>query len=150
MSQAPTLILLAPVSGQLWPLSSVPDPVFAEKMVGDGVSIDPTSEILLAPCAGIVTQLHSSHHALTITTKEGLDVLIHIGLDTVGLKGRGFVPKVENGAQVKIGDPLIAFDSDFLAQKAKSLLTQMVIANGDLVAEYLPRTELGIYSWIQG
>ena len=142
MSQAPTLILLAPVSGQLWPLSSVPDPVFAEKMVGDGVSIDPTSEILLAPCAGIVTQLHSSHHALTITTKEGLEVLIHIGLDTVGLKGRGFVPKVENGAQVKIGDPLIAFDSDFLAQKAKSLLTQMVIANGDLVAEYLPATGL--------
>ncbi|ADG19440.1 phosphoenolpyruvate-protein phosphotransferase [Paraburkholderia atlantica] len=130
--------LMAPLSGVLVPLDSVPDPVFAQKMVGDGVSIDPTSDELLSPLAGKVTQLHSSCHAATITGDNGLQVLLHIGLDTVLLRGEGFMPLVKEGDTVAAGTPLIRFDPIVVGAKATSLLTQMVIANGDLVTRYVP------------
>ncbi|MGF6538973.1 phosphoenolpyruvate--protein phosphotransferase [Paraburkholderia youngii] len=134
--------LLAPLSGVLVPLDSVPDPVFAQKMVGDGVSIDPTSDELLSPLAGKVTQLHSSCHAATITGDNGLQVLLHIGLDTVLLRGEGFMPLVKEGDTVAAGTPLIRFDPIVVGAKATSLLTQMVIANGDLVTRYVPANGL--------
>ena len=130
--------LHAPLSGVMVPLEAVPDPVFAQKMVGDGVSIDPTSNDLLAPLPGKVTQLHSSGHALTITGDNGLEVLMHIGLDTVLLRGEGFTPLVKEGDSVAMGQPLIRFDPVVVGAKAASLLTQMVIANGDLVTRYVP------------
>ena len=130
--------LSAPLSGVLVPLDSVPDPVFAQKLVGDGVSIDPTSDELLAPLSGKVTQLHSASHALTITGDSGLQVLLHIGLDTVLLRGEGFMPLVSEGDIVVAGTPLIRFDPVVVGAKASSLLTQMVIANGELVARYVP------------
>jgi phosphocarrier protein FPr/phosphocarrier protein len=120
------------------PLDSVPDPVFAQKMVGDGVSIDPTSDELLAPLPGKVTQLHKSSHAVTITGDNGLQVLLHIGLDTVLLRGEGFMPLVNEGDTVAAGTPLIRFDTVAVGAKASSLLTQMVIANGELVTRYVP------------
>jgi len=128
-----SLDIIAPLSGVLVPLSSVPDPVFAKKMVGDGISIDPTSAELLAPVSGIVTLLHNAHHALTITTSEGIEVLLHIGIDTVMQKGKGFTPKVKQGDSVQVGQPLIVFDADLIACKARSLLTQILIANGEKV-----------------
>lgn len=134
MSAIPSrLDILAPLSGILVPLSSVPDPVFAQKLVGDGVSLDPTTAELLAPVTGLVTQLHSAHHALTITTHSGIEVLVHIGIDTVMLKGEGFTPMVRQGEAVQVGQPLIAFDADLIARKARSLLTQILIANGEKV-----------------
>ncbi|MBY0443961.1 MAG: PTS glucose transporter subunit IIA, partial [Burkholderiales bacterium] len=137
-TQASRLDLFAPLSGVVVAIESVPDPVFAQKMVGDGISIDPISNQLLAPVAGKVTQLHSSRHAITITTPAGVEVLIHIGLDTVMLRGDGFVAKVAEGAEVKVGQPLIEFDADFVARKALSLLTQIVITTGDKVVKYIP------------
>lgn len=131
-------ILLAPVSGPIIPITDVPDPTFAQKMVGDGIAIDPTSEVLLAPCRGVVTQLHSACHALTVTTPDGVEILMHIGLDTVLLKGKGFTAKVAEGDAVKPGDPLIAFNASYIAHNAASLLTLMVIANGERVASYYP------------
>ncbi|WOB41953.1 phosphoenolpyruvate--protein phosphotransferase [Thermoleptolyngbya oregonensis NK1-22] len=131
--------LVAPLSGQLVPIEQVPDPVFAQKMVGDGVSIDPTSQTLLAPCDGEVIQLHPSNHAVTVKTPDGLEVLMHIGLDTVTLRGEGFVPRVQVGDRVRVGDPLINFDADFVATHARSLLTQVVITNSDRVAKFEPR-----------
>jgi phosphocarrier protein FPr len=131
-------VLIAPLSGPIVPLEKVPDPTFAQKMVGDGIAIDPTSEVLVSPCRGRVTQLHSSCHALTVTTPEGVEVLMHIGLDTVTLKGTGFTPRVSEGDTVSCGDPLIAFDADYIAHNAASLLTMMIVANGEAVAEYLP------------
>ncbi|MCB9946372.1 MAG: phosphoenolpyruvate--protein phosphotransferase [Rhodospirillaceae bacterium] len=130
--------LLAPVDGVLVPLEQVPDPVFAERMVGDGVSIDPLNEVLTAPCAGTVTQLHKAGHAVTLTGPEGVEVLLHIGLDTVALKGEGFRPQVSEGQTVGAGDPLIAFDADHLATHAKSLLTQMVVTNADRTSALIP------------
>jgi phosphocarrier protein FPr len=137
---ASPLVLLAPLSGPVVPLDTVPDPVFAQKMVGDGVSIDPVSQVLLAPCAGRVVQLHSAGHALTLATADGIEVMIHIGLDTVSLKGQGFTPKVRNGDRVAAGAPLIEFDADFVATHARSLLTQIVITNGDRVSALRPAT----------
>jgi multiphosphoryl transfer protein len=129
-----TLELRAPLDGVILPLEQVPDPVFSQKMVGDGLSIDPLSQILSAPCPGTVSQLHHAGHAVTLTTAEGLEVLMHIGLDTVALKGQGFTPQVALGQKVALGDALIAFDADFLATRAKSLLTLMIVTNGELVA----------------
>ncbi|MBT2869388.1 phosphoenolpyruvate--protein phosphotransferase [Chromobacterium violaceum] len=128
---APRLDVLAPLSGWLVPLDSVPDPVFAGKMVGDGISLDPTSGSLLAPVSGVVSNLHSAHHALTITTSEGVEVMVHIGIDTVMLKGEGFFPRVEQGQQVSAGQPVIDFDLDLVGRKAASLLTQIIVTNGD-------------------
>jgi phosphocarrier protein FPr len=127
------LKIVAPLSGQVWPLERIPDPVFAQKMVGDGLSIDPTDSVLVAACDGEVVALHAAGHALTLRTTEGVELLMHIGIDTVALKGQGLKPLVKIGEAVKAGKPLIEFDLDFLATHAKSVLTQIVIVNGELV-----------------
>ncbi|UGA39085.1 glucose PTS transporter subunit IIA [Chromobacterium haemolyticum] len=127
----PRLKILAPLSGWLVALDTVPDPVFAGKMVGDGISLDPTSCSLLAPVSGVVSNLHSAHHALTITSPEGVEVMVHIGIDTVMLKGQGFQPLVEQGQSVNAGQALIDFNLDLVARNAQSLLTQIIITNGD-------------------
>ncbi|TLZ11168.1 MAG: phosphoenolpyruvate--protein phosphotransferase [Gammaproteobacteria bacterium] len=126
--------LLAPLSGVLVPLERVPDPVFAQRTVGDGVSIDPTSGELLAPAAGRVTLLHRASHALAITTDEGLEILVHIGVETIALNGKGFTPRVRQGDRVAAGQPLISFDADLIARSAPSLLTQVLITNRERVS----------------
>ena len=134
------LLLKAPLSGHLMPIERVPDPVFAQKMVGDGVSIDPISQRLLSPCDGTVVQVHSAGHAVTIAAAGGVEVMIHIGLDTVQLKGRGFTPAVKAGDSVVAGALLIEFDADHIATHAKSLLTQVVVTTMDRVATLVPRS----------
>ena len=132
--------LVAPLSGRLLPIGAVPDPVFAQKMVGDGVSLDPVSQSLVSPCDGTITLIHSAGHAVTITTAEGVEVLMHIGLDTVMLKGKGFTPRVKTGETVTRGDVLIDFDADFVATHARSLLTQIVVTNMGLVRDLQTRS----------
>lgn len=122
--------LRAPLSGVVWPLERIPDPVFAQKMVGDGASIDPIDAVLVAPCDADVLALHPAGHAITLRTAEGAEILLHIGIDTVALKGEGFHPMVSAGETVRVGAPLISFDLDYLATHAKSLLTQVIITNG--------------------
>ena len=135
-----TLELKAPMDGVIFPLEQVPDPVFSQKMVGDGISIDPTGQLLSAPCDGAVTQIHRAGHAVTLTTDDGIELMMHIGLDTVQLKGEGFTPKVAEGQAVSSGDPLIEFDADFLATHAKSLLTQVLVTNSERVAAFHPES----------
>lgn len=127
------LLLQAPLSGVIYSLERVPDPVFAQKLVGDGLSIDPTDASLLAPCAGEVMHLHAASHAVTLRAAGGVEVLMHIGIDTVNLKGAGFTPRVKVGDKVDVGVVLIDFDMDYIATHAKSVLTQVVIANGETV-----------------
>jgi multiphosphoryl transfer protein len=122
--------LLAPLSGQIVPIESVPDPVFADKILGDGISIDPTSQVLLAPCDATVDQLHEAHHAISLRTPGGVGILMHIGLETYQLKGKCFKTRVRKGDKVTTGQPLIEFDADFLICNAHSLLTQVIITNG--------------------
>ena len=127
------LVLKAPLSGVIYPIEQVPDPVFSQKMVGDGLSIDPTSHTLYAPIDGIVTQLHSAKHAVTLTHSSGLEVMIHIGLDTVALKSKGFKTYIQEGQQVQAGETLIDFDMDYLATHARSLMTQVILVNGEMI-----------------
>ncbi|MFJ2383336.1 phosphoenolpyruvate--protein phosphotransferase [Pseudomonas protegens] len=127
------LQLLAPLSGVLLPLDQVPDPVFSSRVIGDGVCIDPTSQTLCAPLSGVVSNLQHSGHAVSITGEQGQQVLMHIGLDTVNLAGKGFTCLVEEGQQVSAGQPLIEFDADYLARHARSLLTLMLVVSGEAV-----------------
>jgi phosphocarrier protein FPr len=140
VSSRADVALVAPLSGHLLAIEQVPDPVFAQKMVGDGIAIDPTNQSLIAPCDGEVVQLHPSNHAVTVRTAAGLEILMHIGLDTVTLRGEGFTPKVKVGDRVKAGDLLIDFDADYVATHARSLLTQIVVTNSDRVANFAPKS----------
>ncbi|MDO5746680.1 MAG: phosphoenolpyruvate--protein phosphotransferase [Actinomycetaceae bacterium] len=133
-SQSRRVQLVAPLSGVMLPIEQVPDPVFAKKMVGDGVSIDPLSNMLVAPVNGEVIDLQPSSHAVTVRSDEGLEILMHIGLDTVRLVGKGFNPVIKEGDRVAVGDPLVEIDLDEVARKAKSLLTQVVVTNTEMVA----------------
>jgi phosphoenolpyruvate-protein phosphotransferase len=125
------LDLKAPLSGAALPLTQVPDPVFAGLMMGDGLAIRPTSGVLLAPCDGIVTQIARTQHALTLTADNGAQILMHIGIDTVSLKGKGFVAKVREGERVHCGMPLIEADFSVIEGQVPSLDTMLVIANSD-------------------
>src|SRR5947209_2061050 len=100
------LKIVSPLSGHIWPLERVPDPVFAQKMVGDGLSIDPTDGLLLAACDGEIVSMHPAGHAVTLRTTEGLELLMHVGIDTVALKGEGFRPRAKSGEKVRTGSPL--------------------------------------------
>ena len=123
------LVLVSPLKGWVGPLDEVPDPVFAERLLGDGLAIDPTGNTLCAPCDGMV--LSSAKHAVTLRATCGAEILIHVGLETVALGGQGFIAQVGEGRSVRTGDPLLTFDLDFLAQNAKSLITPIVVTNGD-------------------
>jgi len=111
-------------------------------MVGDGFSIDPLEGRLTSPVSGEVVDLQPSRHAVTIRSAEGLEILMHIGLDTVRLGGEGFRAHVAEGQQVGAGDLLIDFDLDDVGRNAKSLLTQVVITNTELISGITPVTGL--------
>ena len=123
--------LVAPVAGWATRLEEVPDPAFAQRMVGDGIAVDPTSPELLAPCDGLVVSVHASRHACTLRTRTGAEILLHIGIDTVNLRGEGFTVHVREGQSVRVGDRLISFDMDLVARRARSLITAMVVVNGE-------------------
>jgi len=126
--------IASPLAGWATSLSDVPDPVFAEKMLGDGVAIDPVEGRLVAPGAGVVVSVHPAGHAVTLELDAGPVLLMHIGLETVGLGGEGFAPKVADGQRVAAGDLLVEFDLDRLARTAKSLITPVIVTNGDAFA----------------
>ncbi|MGH8130337.1 MAG: phosphoenolpyruvate--protein phosphotransferase [Steroidobacteraceae bacterium] len=121
------LVLLSPLPGWCAPLDEVPDEVFAGRMMGDGLAIDPTAATLLTPCDGELTTLPGTAHAVTIRSPAGAEILLHIGIDTVALNGVGFEALVRPGQAVRAGDPLIRFDLDQLARRAKSLITPVIV-----------------------
>ena len=118
--------LVSPLDGSVVPLEQVPDPVFSEHMLGDGLAIDPQSCELYAPCEGTVLTLNKANHALVLGY-NGLEILLHIGLDTVKLEGEGFIPHVKTGDQVRPGQKLISFQMDTLRKKATSPLVLVVV-----------------------
>ncbi|TDV40861.1 phosphocarrier protein HPr /phosphoenolpyruvate--protein phosphotransferase /PTS system IIA component (Glc family) [Pseudomonas helmanticensis] len=131
MATPQQLQLLAPLSGVLMALEQVPDPVFSGRVIGDGLCIDPTSSTLCAPLAGVISNVQASGHAVSITDDHGVQVLMHIGLDTVNLGGQGFTRLVEEGQRVVAGQALIEFDADYIALHARSLLTLMLVVSGE-------------------
>jgi phosphocarrier protein FPr/phosphocarrier protein len=144
------LILLAPLAGWCSSLEEAPDPVFSGRMLGDGVLIDPTSATVVAPCDGEVVLLPGSKHAVALRSPHGLEVLIHVGIDTVGLDGEGFEQHVRLGAHVLAGEPLISFDMDALARRAKSLLTPVIVteSRGFSLVRRSEGRAIGVGDWL--
>jgi phosphoenolpyruvate-protein phosphotransferase len=134
-----SLTLLAPLSGVIVPLEQVPDPAFARRLAGDGLALDPLDQRLLAPCDARVLHVHRAGHALTLSA-SGLEILLHVGLDTVALNGKGFEPRVKAGDEVRAGDLLLTFDADYVARHARSLITPVLVLNMDRVAALQGRT----------
>ncbi|WP_033075392.1 phosphoenolpyruvate--protein phosphotransferase [Sphingopyxis sp. MWB1] len=126
-----SLIITSPLRGWVSALDNVPDPVFAQRMMGDGVAIQPLADTIVAPFDGEVMTVHEAGHAVALRSSEGIELLIHIGLDTVALKGKGFTPLVRSGQTVARGDELIRFDMDAVALAAPSLVTPVIITNAE-------------------
>lgn len=126
-------VLFAPMTGKCLPMEAIPDQVFSSKMLGDGFAVAPIMGAALSPCAGTVTQIFPTNHAVGIVTEDGLELLLHIGIDTVELKGRGFTPMVKAGDHVTVGTPLVDVDLGILADSEKSLVTPLVITNMEKV-----------------
>ena len=141
------LTLVSPMRGWATPLDEVDDPVFAGQMLGDGVAIDPTGPEVRSPCDGHVVGVHSAAHAVSLKATNGAEILLHIGLETVGLGGEGFTRHVQDGQAVRRGDLLITVDLDLVAERSKSLVSPMVITNGEAFAivsrEVGRRVEIG-------
>ena len=121
--------LLSPIKGEILELSEVPDPTFAQKILGDGIAFKPEIGEIVAPVDAEVVNLFDTKHALGLKTESGAEVLIHIGLDTVKMGGEGFEAFVEQGDNVKAGDKLIEVDLELVEEKAESIITPMVITN---------------------
>ncbi|WP_078579846.1 PTS sugar transporter subunit IIA [Salipaludibacillus agaradhaerens] len=125
--------LLSPVNGEIVPLSEVPDPTFSKQMMGDGIAVMPTDGHIVAPVHGEVIQVFPTKHAVGLKTVNGIEILIHIGIETVTLQGEGFKAFVKEGSKVAPGDKLIEFDIDVVKEKAESLITPIIITNGEAV-----------------
>ena len=129
--------VLAPLNGQVIPLEQVPDPVFSQKMMGEGVAIMPTGGDVVAPIEGTIVLISNTKHAIGIRTKDDTEVLIHVGLETVTLKGEGFTVLVNEGDSVSVGQKLMEVDWDLIKDKVPSIITPIVITNSaDRSVEY--------------
>lgn len=122
-------VLFSPIKGKCIPIEEVPDQVFAKKMMGEGVAFIPSSDELLAPCDGKISMIANTNHAIGLINDDGLEILIHIGLDTVNYRGKGFKVHVKNDSRVKKGQSMITIDKNFFESENVSLITPMIITN---------------------
>ena len=124
------VVLCSPVDGDSLPLEKVPDKIFAEKMMGDGIAFSFEGNVVCAPCNGTIILVADTLHAFGIRAENGAEILIHIGLDTVGLNRRGFRKLVEVNSKVKKGTPVIELDREVFEKSGTDLTTPMVVTNG--------------------
>ncbi len=130
------LKIVAQQNGKVIPITEVPDPVFSGKVLGDGVAIVPSSKEVLAPVSGIIAQIAHTSHAIGIESDDGLEVLVHLGIDTVKLEGQGFTCYVEQGQHVNAGDKLMDMDLEFIQSKGLSTISPCIITNLDEVKNF--------------
>lgn len=123
--------LVSPITGDVVALEQVPDEAFASKAVGDGIAVKPTSNIVVAPAAGTVVKIFNTNHAFCLETNNGAEIVVHMGIDTVALEGKGFKRLVEEGTEVKAGEPILEMDLDFLNANARSMISPVVCSNSD-------------------
>ncbi|SFC89373.1 glucose-specific PTS transporter subunit IIBC [Clostridium uliginosum] len=121
--------IICPIGGQIIPISEVPDDVFSEKMMGDGFAIVPEDNIVYSPIDATIATLFPTKHALGLVSNDGLEILIHVGMDTVNLKGEGFKSFVTQGDKVKAGDKLLEVDFNSIKDKVPSIITPVVFTN---------------------
>ena len=126
-------VIYSPVNGRVVNIEEVQDPTFSQKMMGDGIAVKPTDGKVVSPVNGEVMQVFPTKHAVGIKGESGIEILIHIGLETVGMNGEGFESHVKAGAKVKVGQPLITFDLERVNQKAVDDVIPVVITNMDHV-----------------
>ena len=125
------IYICSPLKGNIIPLSDVEDYAFANKVLGDGIAIEPAEGKLYSPCDGKAETVFDTKHAITIVSKEGVEILLHIGIDTVQLAGEFFTSHVSDGQSIKTGDLLISFDMDKIKEKGYSLTTPVIVCNTD-------------------
>lgn len=130
--------LYAPANGRAIPLQEVPDPAFAEGMLGRGVAIEPCGGRFVSPCNGTVVGVADTLHAYNLLTDDGLELLLHIGIDTVALGGEGFRAAVKEGDRIGIGDLLAEVDLELVALRGYSTVTPLLIVNPECLAELSP------------
>ena len=133
--------VIAPISGKIIELSKVPDRVFSEKLVGEGIAIEPYEETVVAPFNGMVKQIFPSGHAVLMESDTGLTLLIHIGIDTIDLLGKGFKVYASENSKVKTGDVLIKFEKDMITGLGYSLISPVVIPDDADKIKYIKVTE---------
>lgn len=128
-------ILASPVDGEIVDISRVPDAVFAEKTLGDGFAVLPSGNKVYAPADGDITVLFPTKHAFAITAEGGLEILVHVGIDTVALNGEGFTAHVNQGDKVKKGDLILTLDTELIEKMGKSIITPVIITNMNIVKD---------------
>lgn len=121
--------IIAPMNGKIVPMEKVPDPVFSQKMMGEGIAIEPEDGIVTSPVNGKIVHVPETKHAVGILAEDGTELLIHVGLETVGLKGKGFELFVKPDEEISVGDKLMEFDLTYITENATSTITPIVITN---------------------
>jgi len=134
-SKANKAKIVAQQNGTAVSITEVPDPVFSDKILGEGVAIIPSSNEVFAPVSGIIAQIAHTYHAIGIESDDGLEVLVHLGIDTVKLEGQGFTCCVEQGQHVNAGDKLMDMDLDFIKSKGFNTISPCIITNMDAVKD---------------
>lgn len=129
--QQDSLIITAPVDGEAIEISKVKDETFSQEILGKGIGVIPSTADILAPADGTITMIFPTGHAFTMETEDGIELLVHIGIDTVNLKGEHFEKRLEEGAVVKKGTAVIHADLDAIAGKGYDTTVVMVICNSD-------------------
>jgi len=130
-----TQLFASPAQGELISIEKVNDPVFSQRMMGDGFAIIPEGEYFFAPFTGTVEMVFPTGHAIGLKSENGMEVLIHIGLDTVKLKGEGFKALVKQGEHVMIGDPLIKVDLALIKRHGYDITTPIIFLSGQKVVK---------------
>jgi PTS system N-acetylglucosamine-specific IIC component len=126
-----TLTLRQPLEGKVVPLSTVPDPTFAEQIMGPGVAIEPTGGVVVAPADGTVGATFDTSHAIALVLEDGTELLVHVGIDTVQMKGDGFRTLVAKGDRVTVGTPLLEFDLKKIAAAGHPAITPVIVLNNE-------------------
>lgn len=111
--------IFSPLNGEVIELTKVNDPVFSQKMMGEGFAVIPSDSTVYSPTVGIIKSIFPTKHAISISSDDGTEILLHIGIDTVSLEGKGLYPKVFEGQRVAIGDPLLVIDLQYLKEQGK-------------------------------
>lgn len=126
-----TVEICSPLGGRCVELAEVEDPVFSEKVMGDGIAVRPTENVVKAPCSGKLTMIFPTKHAFGITTDDGVEILVHIGINTVDLNGKGFKTFKAKDAKIKTGDAIIEFDRGYLDDGKTNMTTMVIITESN-------------------